>query len=87
MRTAGRKRVGIIAINLREEDELIDVVLCKAGDELVISSAKGQAIRFRQSDARPMGAIRPAYVEFACAARSRRGNGRCRSGGDAADGV
>ena len=29
------KRVGIIAINLREGDELIDVVLCKAGDELV----------------------------------------------------
>ncbi|HEY2760026.1 MAG TPA: DNA gyrase subunit A, partial [Pirellulales bacterium] len=49
------KRVGIIAINLREGDELIDVVLCKAGDELVISSAKGQAVRFRQSDARPMG--------------------------------
>ena len=49
------KRVGIIAINLREEDELIDVVLTKPGDELVISSARGQAIRFRQSDARPMG--------------------------------
>jgi DNA gyrase subunit A len=49
------KRVGIIAINLREEDELIDVVLTKPGDELVISSARGQAVRFRQSDARPMG--------------------------------
>ncbi len=49
------KRIGIIAINLREGDELIDVVLTKPGDELVISSARGQAIRFRQSDARPMG--------------------------------
>ncbi len=49
------KRVGIIAINLREGDELIDVVLTKPGDELVISSAHGQAIRFRQSNARPMG--------------------------------
>ncbi len=49
------KRIGIIAINLRENDELIDVVLTKPGDELVISSARGQAIRFRQSDARPMG--------------------------------
>ena len=31
------------------------MVLTKPGDELVISSARGQAIRFRQSDARPMG--------------------------------
>ncbi|MCC7084273.1 MAG: DNA gyrase subunit A [Pirellulales bacterium] len=49
------KRGGIIAINLREGDELIGVVLTKKGDELVISSAKGQAVRFRQSDARPVG--------------------------------
>src|SRR5262245_15588055 len=49
------KRVGIIAINLRESDELVDVVLTKPGDELVISSARGQAIRFRQSNVRPMG--------------------------------
>lgn len=49
------KRGGIIAINLREGDELIGVVVTKPGDELVISSAKGQAVRFRQSDARPMG--------------------------------
>jgi DNA gyrase subunit A len=49
------KRVGIIAINLRENDELVDVVLTKPGDELVVSSARGQAIRFRQSNVRPMG--------------------------------
>ena len=49
------KRIGIIAINLREGDELVDVVLTKPGDELVVSSARGQAIRFRQSDVRPMG--------------------------------
>ena len=81
------KRVGIIAINLREEDELIDVVLCKAGDELVISSAKGQAIRFRQSDARPMGRNSTGVRGIRLRWRSRRGNGCCRSGGDAADGV
>ncbi|HTQ39894.1 MAG TPA: DNA gyrase subunit A [Pirellulales bacterium] len=49
------KRVGIIAINLRDNDELVDVVLTKPGDELVVSSARGQAIRFRQSNVRPMG--------------------------------
>ena len=49
------KRGGIIAINLREGDELVDVVLTKSGDELVMSSARGQAIRFRQSNARSVG--------------------------------
>ena len=46
---------GIIAIALREGDALVDVVVAKTGDELVLSTAKGMAIRFRQSDARPMG--------------------------------
>ncbi len=46
---------GIIAIKLREGDELVDVVVAKRGDELVLATAKGMTIRFAQSDARPMG--------------------------------
>jgi DNA gyrase subunit A len=46
---------GIIAIKLREGDELVDVVITKPGDEVVLSTAQGMAIRFRQSDVRPMG--------------------------------
>jgi DNA gyrase subunit A len=46
---------GIIAIKLREEDELVDVVITKSGDEIVLSTSKGMAIRFSQADARPMG--------------------------------
>jgi DNA gyrase subunit A len=46
---------GIIAIKLREGDELVDVVITKPGDEVVLSTASGMAIRFRQSNARPMG--------------------------------
>jgi DNA gyrase subunit A len=46
---------GIIAVNLREGDELVDAAVAKTGDEIVLSSARGQAIRFRQSAARPMG--------------------------------
>ena len=46
---------GIIAIKLREGDELVDVAVAKTGDEIVLSTARGQAIRFRQSAARPMG--------------------------------
>jgi DNA gyrase subunit A len=48
-------KTGIIAIKLREGDELVDVVVAKSGDELVLATAKGMAIRFKQSDARPMG--------------------------------
>lgn len=46
---------GIIAIKLREDDEIIDVLVTKTGDELVMSTATGMAIRFRESDARSMG--------------------------------
>jgi DNA gyrase subunit A len=46
---------GIIAIKLKEDDELIDVAITKAGDEIVIATANGMAIRFSEADARPMG--------------------------------
>jgi DNA gyrase subunit A len=48
-------RSGIIAIKLREGDSLVDVVVAKPGDELVLATAHGMAIRFKQSDARPVG--------------------------------
>ena len=46
---------GIIAIKLRPGDELVDVVVTKPGDELVLSTAAGMAIRFKESDTRSMG--------------------------------
>lgn len=49
------KKGGIIAIKLREDDEVMDVVITKPGDEIVLSSANGLAIRFSEADARPMG--------------------------------
>ncbi|HWB08981.1 MAG TPA: DNA gyrase subunit A [Pirellulales bacterium] len=49
------QRNGIIAIKLKEDDELVDVAITKPGDEVVLSTARGMAIRFRQTDARPMG--------------------------------
>jgi len=48
-------RHGLIAIKLREEDELVDVVVTKPGDEVVLATARGMAIRFAESDARSMG--------------------------------
>ncbi len=49
------RRGGIIAIKLREDDELIDVIVTKTGDDVVLSTANGMAIRFKESDARPTG--------------------------------
>jgi DNA gyrase subunit A len=49
------KADGIIAINLREGDELIGVVHTDGDDDLLMVSRKGQAIRFHEGDARPMG--------------------------------
>ncbi len=49
------RRGGIIAIKLRDDDELIDVCVTKGGDDIILSTADGMAIRFKESDARPMG--------------------------------
>ena len=49
------KADGIIAINLREGDELIGVVHTDGDDDILMVSRKGQAIRFHESDTRPMG--------------------------------
>jgi DNA gyrase subunit A len=49
------KKGGIIAIKMREDDELVDVVVTKPGDELVLATAGGMAIRFSEADVRPTG--------------------------------
>ncbi|MBE7192705.1 MAG: DNA gyrase subunit A [Gordonia polyisoprenivorans] len=48
---------GIAAINLRGEDELVGAQLCRADDDLLLVSRKGQSIRFHADDEalRPMG--------------------------------
>jgi DNA gyrase subunit A len=46
---------GIIAIKLREDDELVDVVVTGPGDEVVLATADGMAIRFPQEGARSVG--------------------------------
>jgi DNA gyrase subunit A len=49
------RRGGIIAIKLREGDEVVDVVITRPSDEVILSTANGMAIRCSQADARPMG--------------------------------
>jgi len=48
---------GIVAINLREDDELIDAALISADDDLLLVSRNAMSIRFRADDEalRPMG--------------------------------
>jgi DNA gyrase subunit A len=49
------RRSGLIAIKLQKDDELIAALLVEKGDEIFLSSSKGQSIRFKESDIRPMG--------------------------------
>lgn len=49
------KRGGIRAINLDEGDRLIGVSLVSAGDQIVLATSNGYAIRFDESDVRSMG--------------------------------
>jgi DNA gyrase subunit A len=49
------RTVGLNAINISEGDELIEVRITSDGDEILIASRKGMAIRFPESDARPLG--------------------------------
>ena len=46
---------GLIAINLRESDELVRVIQVRETDDIVLVSSSGQAIRFAGNQVRPMG--------------------------------
>ncbi|WP_018157539.1 DNA gyrase subunit A [Demetria terragena] len=48
---------GLIAVNLRDGDELVGAALASATDDVLLVSRKGQSVRFRADDStlRPMG--------------------------------
>ena len=48
---------GLIAINLDEGDELKWIRMTNSKNEVLISTAQGQAIRFHEHDVRPMGRV------------------------------
>ncbi|MCU1459785.1 MAG: gyrA [Actinomycetia bacterium] len=48
-------RAGIIAINLRDGDELVKVIPCNEADDIFMVSKAGMTIRFTQDEVRPMG--------------------------------
>lgn len=46
---------GIIALTIRDDDELIGAKLTNGNDEILLTSYFGQAIRFKEEDVRDMG--------------------------------
>ncbi len=46
---------GIIAINIREGDELLEARLTDGTDEVILAKRSGRAIRFNEAKVRPMG--------------------------------
>ncbi len=46
---------GVIAITIREEDELLDALLTNGNMEMIIASKDGRAIRFNENKVRSMG--------------------------------
>ena len=49
------RKGGLIAIGLNDDDELIKVKLVREDDTVILSTYKGMAIRFKESDVRAMG--------------------------------
>ena len=52
---ANINRNGLIATRIREGDSVVAVQLTRAGQEVIVVSASGKAIRFNSDDARDMG--------------------------------
>lgn len=49
------RRSGLIAINLEKGDALISAQFVESGDDVILTTAKGQSIRFKEKDVREMG--------------------------------
>jgi DNA gyrase subunit A len=49
------RRSGLIAIKLGKDDELLKAAFVEKGDDLMLITANGQSIRFKESDVREMG--------------------------------
>ncbi len=52
---ANVRKTGLIAINLAEDDELIEVKFTDAAKDILLVTKEGMCIRFRETDVRPTG--------------------------------
>jgi DNA gyrase subunit A len=51
------RKGGIKAINILDDDRLIEVKLTTGEDDMVLITRNGKSIRFKEADARPMGRV------------------------------
>lgn len=63
LRAYSRPRTnGVIAININEGDEVVDVRLTNGSNELIIANRNGRACRFNEDTVRSMGRVSTVYV-------------------------
>ena len=48
---------GIRAINLSEDNDLVTVIKTNGSEQILLASANGQAVKFNEKDARPLGRV------------------------------
>ena len=63
------RRAGLIAIQLRDKDQLAWVAPCSEKDRILLATKKGKAVCFKASDARPMGRQTQGVTGIRLAAR------------------
>ncbi len=51
------RRAGLRALNIRDEDDLVEAAVVHKGDEIILSTAKGMACRFLEEEVRAVGRI------------------------------
>lgn len=57
---------GVIAINIAEGDEVVDVRLTNGNNELILANRNGRAVRFHESKIRPMGRVSTGVIGMRC---------------------
>jgi len=56
------RKTGLLSINLKEEDELIDVRLTDGEDNVVLVTKQGMCITFDEKDVRPVGRVSQGVI-------------------------
>lgn len=49
------RKGGLVAVNLREDDQLISVLMTGGENEILVATRNGRGIKFNEHDVRPMG--------------------------------
>jgi len=52
---SNQRSSGLIALNLADDNQLVDVAITEKDDEVMLFTTQGKAIRFKESDVRAMG--------------------------------